>query len=69
MRRRVRGEGFELADEAYREFHWDDAVDILEHPDGTREIIGELVRLDFDNGGHIFCDRNDDYFNCGGATG
>lgn len=63
------GEGFELADEAYREFHWDDAVDILEHPDGTREIIGELVRLDFDNGGHIFCDRNDDYFNCGGATG
>lgn len=64
-----RGEGFELADEAYREFHWDDAVDLLEHPDGTREIIGELVRLDFDNGGHIFCDRNGDYFNCGGATG
>ena len=24
---------------------------------------------DVTNGGHIFCDRNDDFFNCGGATG
>lgn len=62
-------EGFELADEAYRKLHWDRPVDILTHRDGTREIIGELMRLDFDNGGHIFCDRNGDYINCGGARG
>lgn len=62
-------EGFELADENYRRFDWDLPVDILTHRDGTREIIGELMRLDFDNGGHVFCDHNGDYVNCGGARG
>ena len=62
-------EGFELADENYRRFDWDLPVDILTHRDGTREIIGELMRLDFDNGGHVFCDHNGNYGNSGGARG